>query len=53
MAMPSTDAVAHHRAASKRKLQIAIVVMCLILMTMIVAYSERDILLPVRIGKVM
>ena len=51
--MPSTDAVARHRAASKRKIQIAIVVVCIILMTMIVAYSERDILLPVRIGKVM
>lgn len=51
--MPSTDAVARHRAASKRKIQIAIVVVCIILMTMVVAYSELDLLLPVRVGKVM
>ena len=51
--MPSTDAVARHRAASKRKIQIAIVVVCIILMTMVVAYSELDILLPVRVAKVM
>jgi len=53
MSIPSTDAVASPRAASRRKLKIALVVICVILMTVIVAYSERDLLLPVHIGKVM
>jgi len=53
MSIPSADAIASVRAASKRKLKIAVVVICVILMTVIVAYSERDILLPVYIGKVL
>jgi hypothetical protein len=53
MAILSTDAAARLRAATTRKLKIAVVVMCVILMTLVVAYSERDISLPVHSGKVM
>ena len=49
----STDAAARLRAATNRKLKIAVVVMCVVLMTIVVAYSERDISLPVHTGKVM
>ena len=35
------------------KLKIAVVVMCVVLITIVVAYSERDISLPVHVGKVM
>ena len=49
----STDAAARLRAATNRKLKIAVVVICVVLMTLVVAYSERDISLPVYVGKVM
>ena len=53
MAILSTDAAARLRAATNRKLKIAVVVICVVLMTLVVAYSERDISLPVYVGKVM
>ena len=53
MAILSTDAAARLRAATNRKLKIAVVVICVVLMTIVVAYSERDISLPVHTGKVM
>lgn len=53
MSILSTDAAARLRAATNRKLKIAVVVICVVLMTLVVAYSERDISLPVYVGKVM